>query len=107
MDRITDPVVARFLADYLPALREAYRPETVLLFGSRVRGDALEDSDLDLVLVADRFRGVPFLERAIRVLAHIDLPWPVDLLCYTPEEFADKRAELGIVSAAVEEGIEV
>jgi hypothetical protein len=29
----------------------------------------------------------------------------VDVLCYTPEEFARKRRELGIVSLALKEGM--
>ena len=37
-------------------------------------------------------------------LADLDLALPVDLLCYTLEEFARKRKELGIVSLALEEG---
>jgi hypothetical protein len=77
----------------------------VLAFGSRARGDALADSDLDLLVVSERFRDVPFLQRAARLLDDLALPYPIDVLCYTPEEFARKRAELGIVSQAVEDGI--
>jgi hypothetical protein len=77
----------------------------VLVFGSRVRGEALAESDLDLLVVSKRFRGVPFLERASRLLDDLDLPFPADVLCYTPEEFARKRREHGIVSLAVEEGL--
>jgi predicted nucleotidyltransferase len=61
----------------------------VLLFGSRARGDALQDSD----------------ERATAVLRDVDFPFAVDVLYYTPEEFERKRRELGVVSAAVEEGV--
>lgn len=34
---------------------------------------------------------------------------PVDLepLCYTPEEFEKKKKQIGIVSEAVKEGIEI
>lgn len=105
MDRIADPVVARFTAEALPRLRSRYQPQLVLLFGSRARGDALADSDLDLVVVSDRFREVPFLDRAPAVLAVLDSPVALDVLCYTPEEFERKRHELGIISLAVEEGV--
>ena len=94
----------RFAARYLPRLRRRYKPDLVLAFGSRVKGEGLVESDLDLLVVAEAFRGVPFLERAYRLLTDLDLPFPVDLLCYTPEEFAQKRRELGIVSQALEEG---
>ncbi len=105
MDRVVDPIVKRFADRYLPRLRRRYRPELVLAFGSRVRGEALAESDLDLLVVSERFRGIPFLERASRLLIDLDLPFPTDVLCYTPEEFVRKRRELGIVSLAVEEGL--
>jgi predicted nucleotidyltransferase len=97
--------VRRFVARYLPRLRRRYRPDLVLVFGSRVRGEALAESDLDLLVVSERFRGVSFLERASGILAELEPPFPVDVLCYTPEEFARKRRELGIVSLALKEGI--
>ncbi len=38
-------------------------------------------------------------------LVDLDLALPTDVLCYTPEEFARKRHELGIVSLALKEGV--
>ena len=105
MGRIADPVLRRFTARYLPKLVRRYRPELVLAFGSRVRGDALAESDLDLLIVSERFGAMPFLARASTVLVDLDPPFAVDLLCYTPEEFRRKREELGIVSLALEEGL--
>lgn len=105
MGRIADPLVRRFVARYLPRLRRRYQPDLVLVFGSRVRGEALAESDLDLLVVSKRFRGVSFLERASQLLAELEPPFPVDVLCYTPEEFARKRRELGIVSHALKEGM--
>lgn len=65
------------------ALHDAY------LFGSRVRGDYLHRSDLDVIVVDARFRGVPFLDRPLALLRD----WPrhlpeLQLFVYTPEEFA-------------------
>jgi len=57
------------------------------------------------MVVSERFRGVPFVERASTLLADLDLALPTDVLCYTPEEFARKRRELGIVSLALKEGV--
>jgi predicted nucleotidyltransferase len=105
MGRDADPVLNRFKEACLPRLKALYRPRLVLAFGSRVRGDALDSSDLDVVIVSEAFRGLSFLERAEKVLAEIDPPFAVDLLCYSPEEFDAKREELGIVSLALEEGV--
>jgi hypothetical protein len=56
-----DPRIRRFVADHLPRPKQLYEPELVLAFGSRARGDALEESDLDLIVVSARFRDTPFL----------------------------------------------
>jgi hypothetical protein len=36
-----------------------------------------------------------------------DLNYPVDFLCYTPEEFNKLKKEVSIVSEALKEGIEI
>lgn len=89
----------------LPRLRKLWAPELVLVFGSRARGDAIAESDLDVLVVSASFRDVPFLERATRVLAEIDPPFAIDLLCYTPEELRRMRRLQGTVRAALEEGV--
>ena len=102
-----DGKVARFRADVLPALVAKYRPSKVLVFGSRARGDALKDSDLDVLIVAETFRGVRWLDRPVRVVEDCDIRFGVELLCYTPEEYTRKREELGIVRTASAEGVEL
>lgn len=73
------------LAPYLQRARKA------IVFGSVARGDADEWSDLDLVIIADTSR--PFLER-YRDFEGIYEVWPrLDLLIYTPEEFAELQAQ--------------
>jgi predicted nucleotidyltransferase len=100
-----DHKLAGFVRDQLPTLRSRLAPLQVIAFGSRVRGDALSTSDLDLILVSPQFSSIPFLRRAVAVLEMLDYPGGLELLCYTPDEFEDKRQELGIVRVALEEGI--
>lgn len=67
------------------------RARIAIVFGSVARGEADEWSDLDLVIVAETDR--PFFER-FREFAGLYDVWPrLDLLIYTPEEFARMRAE--------------
>jgi predicted nucleotidyltransferase len=73
----------------LPALLRRRRVGAAYLFGSWARGDADRLSDVDLIVVAassrpfvDRFRDFPELLRG---------PTGIDLLVYTPEEFARER----------------
>jgi hypothetical protein len=89
----------------LPTLRERLAPLRVIAFGSRVRGDALSTSDLDLIVVSPWFASLPFLRRPVAILELLDYPGGLELLCYTPEEFEQKRQELGIVRVALEEGV--
>lgn len=105
MAQVQDPKLAEFVRRHLPALRERLGPLEAIAFGSRARGDALSSSDLDLILVSPRFATVPFLKRPVAVLEALDYPGGLELLCYTPEEFEEKRGEFGIVRVALEEGI--
>jgi predicted nucleotidyltransferase len=67
------------------------RARKAIIFGSVARGDTDEWSDLDLVIVTDTSR--PFLERYLDFEAIYDV-WPrLDLLVYTPEEFAAMERE--------------
>jgi hypothetical protein len=83
----------------------AFEPAKLLVFGSRARGEGLATSDLDLMIVSDAFRNVPWLERPVRVLESLGLTFGVDLLCYTPDEYERKRQELGIFQTASETGL--
>lgn len=68
-------------------LAEAAKPERILLFGSYARGDAREDSDLDLLVieseVTDRAGEMVRLRRALRPLRI-----PVDVLVFSTEDVA-------------------
>ena len=105
MAQVQDPKLAEFVRMHLPTLRERLAPLRAIAFGSRARGDALSTSDLDLILVSPRFATVPFLKRPVEVLEALDYPGGLEFLCYTPEEFEEKREEFGIVRVALEEGI--
>ncbi len=97
----------REIEDFLNNLRSAYAPEKIILFGSRARGDNLKQSDYDLMVVSRKFENIHFLERISKLLELWTYDVDVDILPYTPEEFEDKKKEIGIVSQAVKEGIEV
>lgn len=83
------------------------RPAKLLVFGSQATGRAGPESDVDLVIVSEAFRGRSQIRRGAWVLEAWDSPAPVDVLCYTPEEFDRLRNQVSIVRVAVEEGVEV
>lgn len=65
----------------------AARPEKIVLFGSHARGEARDDSDLDLLViegqVSNRAGEMVRLRRALRPLRI-----PVDVLVYSSEDVA-------------------
>jgi uncharacterized protein len=68
-------------------LADAARPERIVLFGSHARGDARDDSDIDLLViepqVQDRAREMVRLRRLLRPLRI-----PVEILVYSTDEVA-------------------
>ena len=101
----TDERIERFRTEFLPKLTAVFHPTLVLAFGSRARGESLSHSDLDLLIVSDAFEGVRWLDRPVKVIELIGISFGVDVLCYTPQEYARKREEFGVVRTATEEGV--
>jgi uncharacterized protein len=80
---LLDEVVAR--------IRSAGRPSRIILFGSRARGDADEDSDLDLLVVEPALDEQDRGERMVRYRAAIGrIGLGVDLLVLSEEELAHR-----------------
>ncbi len=101
------PALAPFVYEFAHRLREEVRAERVILFGSRARGDWLQESDDDFVVVSPQFEGTHFVERPVDLYQYWNGHPGVELLCYTPEEFERKRRQITIVREAVREGIEL
>ena len=78
-------------------------PAKVILFGSAARGEASEDSDMDLLIVSETDDTV---EEAIRARLAIGVVGvPVDILVYTPGEFSELSGNRhSVVHNAIEEG---
>lgn len=68
-------------------LKEKYKPEKIILYGSFASGKVHEWSDLDLVVVKKTNKR--FYDRIGEISGLYDHREAVDFLVYTPEEFAD------------------
>jgi len=79
----------------------------IIFFGSRATGKARKYSDVDMIVVSPEFGDMKFRERATRMYDYWNLDYPVDFLCYTPEEFEKKKTGIGIIHEAVKAGIEI
>ena len=81
--------------------------DRIILFGSRAYGKPHRWSDFDLIIVSKKFRKLDFIKRGSRMYKYWDIDYPVDFLCYTPEEFSKLRRQITIVKEAVEKGINI
>jgi predicted nucleotidyltransferase len=101
--------MTRPLVSDLDELRQRIAPHVqrarkVIAFGSVARGEADAWSDLDLIILAETAR--PFFERFKDFSGLYDVWSRLDLLVYTPEEFARLAAEDNpLVRQALEEGV--
>lgn len=90
-------------------LKKEYNAEKVILFGSYARGEATEDSDVDILIIAPTnekfFKRMATAKRLIRDLRN---GLPVALIVLTREEIAGR---IGIrdqfIEGILEEGIEL
>ncbi|MEA1993325.1 MAG: nucleotidyltransferase domain-containing protein [Euryarchaeota archaeon] len=97
----------REIDNFLKKIEELYKPEKMLIFGSRARDEHLATSDYDILIVSKEFEGIHFLKRISTMFEHWGYDYDIDILPYTPKEFEKKKQEIGIVAEAVREGIEI
>jgi len=83
---------------------ESVKPQQIVLFGSRARGDAGFDSDYDILVIAPSSE--PRWRRAVRLYrALAGLGVPKDIVWWTPEEVAEWReVRTHFITVALREG---
>ena len=96
-----------YLRKFRKALSQKLPIEKMYLFGSRAKGKPMRWSDFDLVIVSSEFKGKESYERPVGFHKYWSIDYPVDFLCYTPEEFNKLKKQITIVREAVREGIEI
>src|SRR5437899_10213820 len=85
----TVPIDDAKMLEIVRRLVEAVNPDRIILFGSRARGDAGPDSDLDLLIVKDsdvprHQRTIPVYNNALRGPGI-----PTDIIWRTPGEIVE------------------
>jgi predicted nucleotidyltransferase len=89
------------LEDITKTIVRKFQPVRVVLFGSHARGDADEESDLDLFVEMETDLSPP--ERVIAVSAAFGLrTWPMDVVVYTPAEVERLSSIRGTLLSIIE-----
>lgn len=98
--KINDPLVE----SVVQRIAEAIQPEKIILFGSKAKGTARQDSDIDLLIIKDAMQSKRDLKLRIRRLfPHQN--FSMDLFVLTTEEFQkQQRVANTIARSAVQEG---
>jgi hypothetical protein len=81
--------------------------DKIYIFGSLAKGDYHKDSDADIAVISNEFKGMRPRERYEKIINQVRKATkdrPVDLLCYTPEEF-EKNQDSILPQIISEEGI--
>ena len=97
------------LTEIVRRLVDEFHPTRVFLFGSRARGDFIEGSDYDLLVVvsASDIPGYRLAQKAHRYTLQ-GIPAPVDLMIITEKVFQAKKTVIGTLpETAIHEGKEL
>lgn len=94
-----------FLQEVVRRILSVRRPNAVILFGSRARGQARTDSDLDILIIETQ-NSLPPHQRATDYRMGLGpLNCDIDLLVYTPEEIEEwAGVPNAFITSAVREG---
>ena len=92
------------IASMVGRIVECFHPQKIILFGSHARGEAQDDSDFDLLIVAPSDE--PRWRRTVpiyRLLAGLGVP--KDIVWWTPEEIAEwQGVKSHFINTALREG---
>ena len=78
-------VTPALLRDIVTRVVSAISPDQIFLFGSRARGNARPNSDIDILIIADSDQ--PRYRRSVPLYGVLkDVPVPIDILVYTADE---------------------
>jgi len=93
-----------YVAVMAARLAQGFAPLRIILFGSRARGEAGPDSDVDLLVVlpevADKRQAAVAMRQALS-----DLPVCKDIIVTTPQEIAQRGGLVGtVLRPALREG---
>jgi|YelNatPaOPRAMG01_1025707.scaffolds.fasta_scaffold00501_26 predicted nucleotidyltransferase len=95
------PVDEALLQEIVRKIVAHCHPRRIILFGSRARGEARSDSDVDLLVEMETTEPMLIRQQKIHSLFR-GRRWGLDLLVFTPEEIAQRRTSLASIVGEIE-----
>ena len=107
MKHMSDKWIDRLKQEAIPRILKEIGSAKIYVFGSRVRGQVTEDSDIDLIIVSNYFTNIPFVQRMSVILRIADFDKHLDIICYTPEEYKKIRYSSSLIQNAIKDQIQI
>lgn len=101
------PLRVREAIEDLRGIRERLGIREAYLAGSFARGDWLLQSDIDLIIVSDRFEGKEIGERFWMIKKMLNTNISIDLLAFTCDEFEEAKNRSIILQDMLEYAIRI
>ena len=79
---MADSWIEKFKREAVPKIVNEFKPEKILLFGSRMLGADREESDIDVIIVSKMFEDIPFVRRMPLILKMLRFKKHIDVICY-------------------------
>jgi predicted nucleotidyltransferase len=95
------------IAKLLNKLKKELKVEEAYIFSSRVYGDPLRESDIDILIVSDKFKNKGFIENMIRVSMLLDGNLDVEIFPYTREDLIKYKGKKIVITEALEKGMRI
>ena len=89
----TTPKINRLIQQFGRRLARRIDVDRIVLFGSRARGEALHECDIDLAVISPDFAGMHLFRRMELLAREWGLSEAADIFGYTPQEF-EQASEL-------------
>jgi len=104
MQKKLNKIDENLLRDIVQRILKVAQPEKIILFGSHARGEATEESDLDILIIQPS--DLPRYKRSTPVRLALRGLFPSkDIVIYTPEEVKDwESASTSFIASALQEG---
>jgi predicted nucleotidyltransferase len=92
------------ITDFAKDIASRFAPEKIILFGSRARGVATPDSDVDLMVILDH--ETENVEKAVEIRNTLHPRFPLDLLVRRPSDITRRIAmHDNFIREIVQEGV--